>query len=163
MAQTFSFDIVSRVDRQAVADGVHQAQKEIGQRFDFKGSQSEVRLEEDKIVLVGDDDFKLKQVIDVLETKLVRRGVSLKSLEYGKVEPAAKGTVRQEAKLLAGVPMEKAKTMVKLIKGMGLKLQAQIMDEQVRVFGPKKDELQTVIAYFREHDQGLALQFVNYR
>lgn len=163
MAQNFSFDIVSKIDRQAVVDAVLQAQKEIGQRFDFKDSKSEITLGEEQIVLVGDDEFKLKQVVDVLETKLVRRGVSLKSLEYGKIEPSARGTVRQEAKLLAGIPMEKAKAMVKLIKGMGLKVQSQIMEDQVRVSGAKKDELQSVIAYFREHDQGLALQFVNYR
>ena len=165
MPQDFSFDVVSRVDLQEVANAVQQASKEIATRFDFRGSASKIELREKEleIVLVSDDDHKLKSVVDILETKLVRRGVAVKALDFGKVEPAAGGTVRQVAKIQQGIPSEKAKEIVKAIKDRKLKVQASIQADQVRVAGRSKDELQSAMAIVREGDFGLPLQFTNYR
>jgi cyclic-di-GMP-binding protein len=165
MPQDFSFDVVSKVDLQEVANAVQQASKEIATRFDFRGSASKIELsdKELEVVLVSDDEHKLKSVIDILETKLVRRGVAVKALDYGKVEPAAGGTVRQIAKIQQGIPSEKAKEIVKAIKDRKLKVQASIQADQVRVAGRSKDELQTAMAIVREGDFGLPLQFTNYR
>jgi uncharacterized protein YajQ (UPF0234 family) len=163
--QDFSFDVVSKVDLQEVANAVQQASKEIATRFDFRGSASKIELREKEleVVLVSDDEHKLKSVIDILETKLVRRGVAVKALDYGKVEPAAGGTVRQVAKIQQGIPSEKAKEIVKAIKDRKLKVQASIQADQVRVAGRSKDELQTAMAIVREGDFGLPIQFTNYR
>jgi hypothetical protein len=165
MPQDFSFDVVSKVDLQEVANAIQQASKEIATRFDFRGSASKIELREKEleVVLVSDDDHKLKSVIDILETRLVRRGVAVKALEYGKVEPAAGGTVRQVAKIQQGIPSEKAKEIVKAIKDRKLKVQASIQADQVRVAGRSKDELQTAMGIVREGDFGLPLQFTNYR
>jgi hypothetical protein len=165
MPQDFSFDVVSKVDLQEVANAIQQASKEIATRFDFRGSASKIELREKEleVVLVSDDDHKLKSVIDILETRLVRRGVAVKALEYGKVEPAAGGTVRQVAKIQQGIPSEKAKEIVKAIKDRKLKVQASIQADQVRVAGRSKDELQTAMAIVKEGDFGLPLQFTNYR
>lgn len=165
MPQDFSFDVVSKVDLQEVANAVQQASKEISTRFDFRGSASKVELREKdlELVLVSDDEHKLKSVIDILETKLVRRGVAVKALEYGKVEPAAGATVRQVAKIQQGIPSEKAKAIVKAIKDRKLKVQASIQADQVRVAGRSKDDLQTAMAVVREGEFGLPLQFTNYR
>lgn len=165
MPQDFSFDVVSKVDLQEVANAVQQASKEISTRFDFRGSASKVDLREKdlELVLVSDDEHKLKSVIDILETKLVRRGVAVKALEYGKVEPAAGATVRQLAKIQQGIPSEKAKAIVKAIKDRKLKVQASIQADQVRVAGRSKDDLQTAMAVLREGEFGLPLQFTNYR
>ena len=165
MPQDFSFDVVSKVDLQEVANAVQQASKEIATRFDFRGSASKIELREKEleVALVSDDEHKLKSVIDILETKLVRRGVAVKALDYGKVEPAAGGTVRQVAKIQQGIPSEKAKEIVKAIKDRKLKVQASIQADQVRVAGRSKDELQTAMAIVKEGDFGLPLQFTNYR
>ena len=163
MAQEFSFDIVSETEMQEVANAIQQAQKELATRFDFKGSKSSIELNHDEIVLASDDEGKLRSVKDIVETKLVRRKVSLKALDYGKVEPAAGGTVRQRAKVVQGIESEKAKAIVRTIKDAKLKVQASIQSDQVRVVSRSKDELQKAISLVRENDFAIPLQFVNYR
>lgn len=164
MAAECSFDVVSKIDLAEVRNAVTQAQKEIAQRYDFKGVVAELDLKEDQaIVLHAENDLKLKAVVDVLETKLVKRGVSIKNLEFGKLEPATKGTVRQEIKLLQGIPGDKAKVLVKVIKDAKLKVQAAIQGDQLRISGKSKDDLQEVQALLKQNDQGLELQFTNYR
>ncbi len=163
MAASNSFDVVSEVDMMEASNAVQQAMKEIRQRFDFKGSVSDITLEGETLTLHSDDESRLKAVIDVLTTKLVRRGVSLKSLEYGKIEPAAKGTVRQVVAIQRGIPTEKAKDIVKFIKGTGIRVQASIQENQVRVSGKNRDDLQAVIGSLKGQDFGLDLQFTNYR
>ena len=165
MPQDFSFDVVSKVDLQEVSNAVQQASKEIATRFDFRGSASRIELREKELelVLTSDDDHKIKSVIDILETKLVRRGVAVKAIDYGRIEPAAGGTVRQVAKIQQGIPSEKAKEIVKSIKDRKLKVQASIQSDQVRVSGRAKDQLQEAIALLKERDFGLPLQFTNYR
>jgi uncharacterized protein YajQ (UPF0234 family) len=158
-----SFDVVSDVNMMEVSNAVQQAMKENRQRFDFKGSASDITLEATTLTLLSDDEAKLKSVIDVLQTKLVKRGVSLKALEYGKIEPAAKGTVRQAVTIRRGIPSEKAKEIVKHVKTLGLKVQAQIQEDQVRISGKNRDDLQAVIQALRGRDFGLDLQFINYR
>lgn len=146
-----------------VTNAVHQAEKEIEQRFDFKNSKSSIALETDKLVLVSDDEFKLSNVVDILESKLVKRGVSLKALEYGKIQPAAGDKVRQEVKLVQGISQEKAKQINKLIKDSKIKVVSSIQGDQLRVTGKNKDDLQAVIALLRKEDVGIELQFINYR
>lgn len=163
MAQEFSFDVVSKTDMQEVANAVQQAQKELAQRFDFKGSKSSIELAAEEIVLVSDDEGKLVSVKDILETKLVRRKVALKALEYGKIEQAAGSTVRQRAKIVQGIESEKAKAIVKTIKDAKVKVQASIQADQVRVVGRSKDDLQRAMTLVRETDYGIPLQFTNYR
>ena len=163
MAQEFSFDVVSKTDMQEVANAIQQAQKEIAQRFDFKGSKSSIELSRDEITLVSDDEGKMRSVKDVVETKLVKRGVALKALDYSKIEPAAGGTLRHRAKVVQGIESEKAKAIVKAIKDAKLKVQASIQSDQVRVTGRSKDDLQKAIALIREKDFGIPLQFTNYR
>ena len=163
MAQEFSFDVVSKTDMQEVANAIQQAQKELATRFDFKGSKSAIELTADEIVLISDDEGKLRSVKDIVETRLVKRKVSLKALDYGKVEQAAGGTVRQRAKIVQGVESEKAKAIVKTIKDAKLKVQAAIQSDQVRVTGRSKDDLQKAISLVRETDFGIPLQFTNYR
>jgi len=165
MADEHSFDIASKVDLQEVLNAVQQATKEISQRFDFKGSKSSIELNKDKheITLVSDDELKLKTVVDILQTKLVKRGVSLKALQYGKVDAAAGSTVRQIVTLQQGIPIEKAKEIVKLIKDTKMKVQAEIQKDQVRVKAKKIDDLQTLIALLREKDLGIHIDFLNYR
>lgn len=165
MAQNSSFDIVSEVDMQEVDNALNQARKEIGQRYDFKDSKSSIEfVEKDKkIVVISDDDFRLKSVLDILQTKLIKRSVSVKSLKYNAVQPAANNTVRQEISLRVGIDKEDAKSIVKLIKDAKLKVQAQIMEDQVRVTGKSKDDLQDVMKLLREKDFAFAIQFVNYR
>lgn len=163
MAQEFSFDVVSKTDTQEVANAVQQAQKELAQRFDFKGSKSEITHSADEIVLVSDDETKLRSLKDILESKLVKRKVALQALDYGKLEDAALGTVRQRAKIVQGIETEKAKAIVKRIKDAKLKVQASIQSDQVRVVGRSKDDLQRAIALIKEGDFGIPLQFTNYR
>ncbi|MDA8123055.1 MAG: YajQ family cyclic di-GMP-binding protein [Deltaproteobacteria bacterium] len=158
-----SFDIVSVVDMQEVDNAVNQAIKEIGQRYDFKGSKSRITLEKDGIKLLSDDDFRLKAVVDVLQSKFVRRGISLKALQYGKVEPASGGLVRQAITIQQGISKEKGREIVALVKGTKLKVQSQIQDEQVRVTGKNLDDLQEVIAMLKAKDLGVEMQFVNFR
>ena len=163
MPQDFSFDVVSKTDMQEVANAVQQAQKELSQRFDFKGSKSSIELTPEEIVLVSDDEGKLRSVRDILEGRLVKRHVALKALDYGKVEDAALGTVRQKAKIVQGIESEKAKAIVKSIKDAKLKVQASIQSDQVRVTGRSKDDLQRAQAIIKENDFGIPLQFTNYR
>lgn len=158
-----SFDIVSKVDMQEIDNAVNQALKEILQRYDFKGTHNEIKLENDAIVLVGADDYKLDAVIDVLKGKLVKRKVSPKCLDYGKKEPASGGAVRQRVAIVQGISKDKGKEIVKRIKNSKLKVQAQIMDDQVRVSGKKIDDLQAVIKLLKGEDLGVELQFVNMR
>lgn len=163
MAVENSFDIVSRIDRQEVSNAIQQALKEIHQRFDFKGSKSSIDLQEEKIVLVSDNDFKLKAVTDILEQKLVKRGVPLKGLAFGKIEPSAQGTVRQEITLQQGISADKAREIIKSIKETKLKVQCSINGDFVRVSGRDRDTLQNVIAHLRAVDFAIHMQFVNYR
>ena len=163
MAQEFSFDVVSKTDMQEVTNAIQQAQKELAQRFDFKGSKSTIELSAEEIVLVSDDEGKLRSVKDIVETKLVKRGVHLKALEYGKIEDAAGSTVRQKAKIVQGIEIEKAKAIVKAIKDAKIKVQASIQSDQVRVTGRAKDDLQKAIALVKGQDFGIPVQFTNYR
>jgi hypothetical protein len=165
MADTFSFDIVSEVNLQEVDNAVNQARKEIGQRYDFKGSKSSIELntKEKTLALVSDDEFKLKSVVDVLEDKLIKRGVPIKALDFGTVEQAAGNTVRQAVTLRVGIDKENAKTIVKMIKDLKLKVQAQIMDDQIRVSGKNKDDLQAAMKAVRSADLTFAVHFTNYR
>jgi uncharacterized protein YajQ (UPF0234 family) len=163
MPQDFSFDIVSKTEMQEVSNAVQQAQKELAQRFDFKGSKSSIEFTAEEIVLVSDDEGKMRSVKDILESKLVKRGVSLKALDYAALEQAAGGTVRQKAKIIQGIEIEKAKAIVKAIKEAKLKVQASIQSEQVRVTGRAKDDLQKAMAVVKAHDYGIPLQFTNYR
>lgn len=163
MPQDFSFDIVSKTEMQEVTNAVQQAQKELAQRFDFKGSKSSIELAAEEIVLVSDDEGKLRSVKDILESKLVKRGVSLKALDYAVLEQAAGGTVRQKIKIVQGIEIEKAKAIVKAIKEAKLKVQASIQSDQVRVTGRAKDDLQKAMAVVKGNDYGVPLQFTNYR
>ena len=163
MAKDSSFDIVSEVNMQEVMNAVNQAKKEISQRYDFKGSKTEVSLDDSSIKIVTEDDFRLKSVIDVLKTRLGSRKVAIKNLEYGKLEDASGGMVRQVITIRQGIETEKAKAIVKDIKNAKLKVQASIQGDQVRVSGKNKDDLQAVIGMLREKDYGLELQFINYR
>ncbi len=159
-----TFDIVSKIDLQEVSNAIQQTMKEVHQRFDLKGSNSEVRLEgKDKLVLTSSDEFKLKAVNDVLQQKLVKRGVPLKGLTYGKIEPAAGSTARQEVSLQQGIPIEKAREIVKTIKQSKLKVQASIQSDMVRVSGRDRDTLQDVIKLLKQSDFGIDMQFTNYR
>ena len=163
MAKEFSFDVVSKADINEVRNAVNMTQKEIATRYDFKKSASSVALEDETIVLTSDNDGKLKQVIDVLEDKLVRRKVPLKALQYGKVEEALGGTVRQRAPIAQGIPDEKAKAMNKLLRQQFKKVKVQIQGDTVRVFSGSKDELQAAMGALRDEDWGIPVQFVNYR
>lgn len=163
MPQDFSFDVVSQTDMQEVNNAVQQARKELGTRFDFKGSKSEIDLSGEEIVLLSDDEQKLKSVRDILQDKLVKRKVSLKALDYQKVEQAALGTVRQRIKIQQGIESEKAKAVVRTLKDAKLKVQAAIQGDQVRVTGRSKDDLQRAIQLLKGADFGLPLQFINYR
>lgn len=158
-----SFDIVSKVDMQEIDNAVNQTVKEIAQRYDFKGSKSEVTLEKDSIKVLSDDDFKLKAVIDILQSKCVKRGISLKSLLYNKVETASGGMVRQIITIQQGISKEKGKEVISVIKDTKLKVQGQIQDDQVRVTGKNIDDLQEVIKLLKSKDLGVELQFVNFR
>jgi hypothetical protein len=163
VAKELSFDVVSQVDMNEVHNAVQMAQKELATRFDFKKSVSKITLEGDAIVLVSDDQGKLKSVVDVLEEKLVRRKVPIKALDYGKVEDALGGTVRQHVGLKVGLSDEKARAINKLIRKEFKKVKVNIQGDSLRVVSAKKDELQAVMALLREQDFGQPLQFVNYR
>jgi uncharacterized protein YajQ (UPF0234 family) len=163
MAQQNSFDIVSQVDIAEVKNALDQAMKEVRQRFDFKGSKAEVRLEGDELILAAEDETKLRNMNDILQQKLVRRSVPLKALSYGRIEPAAGGTVRRHAAIQQGIPSDKAKEIVKFIKDAKLKVQAAIQGDTVRVTGRDRDILQDVIAQLKTKDFGINMQYTNYR
>jgi uncharacterized protein YajQ (UPF0234 family) len=163
MAQQNSFDVVSEVDRAEVMNAINQTMKEVRQRFDFKDSKAAVALEDKDLVLTAEDETKLRNMNDILQQKLVRRGVPLKALSYGDPEPAAGGTVRQRATIQQGIPQEKAKEVVRFIKDSKAKVQASIQGEMVRVSGKDRDTLQQVIASLKGKDFGINMQFTNYR
>lgn len=164
MAQQNTFDIVSNIEHTEVVNSINQAMKEVQTRFDFKGSKSNIETEgEDAIILASDDEYKLKSLNDILQTKFVKRGVPLKGLTYGKIEQALGGTVRQRITLQQGIPQDKAKEIVKFIKDTKLKVQVSIQGDLVRVAGKDRDILQEVIAALRGHDFGIDMQFTNYR
>lgn len=163
MAKDNSFDIVSKTDLAEVGNAIHQTSKEIGQRFDFKGSKAKVELSGKELVMTAEDETKLRNMNDILQSKLVKRGVSLKALEYQRVEPAAGGTVRQSIKIQQGIPTDKAKEVVKFIKDGKYKVQASIQGEIVRVSGKDRDTLQSVIAALKAKDFGIDMQFDNFR
>lgn len=163
MAKENSFDIVSKTNLAEVQNAINQTRKELSQRFDFKGSKALVSLHNGELIISAEDDTRLRNLDDVLQSKLVKRGVSLKALSYGPKEPAAGGTVRQIVTIQQGIPMEKAKEIVKLIKGMKLKVQASIQGESVRVSGKSRDALQEVISELKKKDFGIDMSVDNYR
>lgn len=163
MASDHSFDIVSKLDMQEVRNAVDQATREIGTRFDFKGSASRIDLDDGGITLTSDDEGKLKSVVKVLEDRMVKRGIAISALDYQPVEPATGATVRQKVALKQGVPTDTARQIVKQIKQMKIKVQAAIQGDQVRVSGKKRDDLQQVQQAVKSADYGLPIQFENYR
>lgn len=166
MAKNATFDITSKVDLQEVDNAVNQARKEVAQRYDFKGVTAELEFDakEGVFKLLADDDYKLTALIDVLQSKLIKRGVPIRNLDYGTVEQAFGGKSRQQVTLLQGIPTDKAREIVKAIKGAGFKkVQAQIQEDEVRVQSPSIDELQAVIAMLKKEDFGIELQFANFR
>jgi uncharacterized protein YajQ (UPF0234 family) len=165
MAETFSFDIVSEVNLQEVDNALNQARKEIIQRYDFKGSKTTIDFnqKENTVTLISDDEFKVKAVLDIVQSKMIKRGVPLKALRYSSIEPAAGGTARLIITLQAGIDQDKSREIVKMIKGSKLKVQAAIQDKQVRVSGKSKDDLQAVMKMLRDADLDFAMQFTNYR
>jgi len=163
MAQQNSFDIVSQVDRAEINNALDQTMKEVRQRFDFKGSAAAVVAEGDELILTAEDETKLRNMNDVLQQKLVRRSVPLKALSYGRIEPAAGGTVRQHVAIQQGIPTDKAKEVVKFIKETKAKVQASIQGDVVRVTGKDRDTLQDIIAQLKAKDFNINMQFTNYR
>jgi uncharacterized protein YajQ (UPF0234 family) len=165
MGQQNSFDIVSELNLQEIDNALNQARKEISQRYDFKDSKTFVEFnpKEKQIILQSGDEFHLKNALDVIQSRMVKRGISLKALRYNAVEPAAGGTVRQNISLQIGISKDDARQVVKMIKESKIKVQAQIMDDQVRVTGKNKDDLQSIIKMLRDADLPFAMQFVNYR
>ncbi len=163
MAKENSFDIVSKTDYAEVTNAINQTTKEVSQRFDFKGSKSTVELQQKDLMLSAEDETKLRNMNDILQSKLLKRGISLKALDYQTIEPAAGGTVRQLVKVQQGIPIEKAKEVVKYIKDAKLKVQASIQGETVRVSGKDRDTLQDTIAKLKANDFGIDMQFDNFR
>ena len=162
MAKDSSFDIVSQVDMQEMSNAVNQTEKEISQRYDFRGSIASIELE-DKAIKIAEDDYKLNAIIDILRARMAKRGLSLRSLELGKIEDAAKGSVRQMLTIKQGISKENAKKIIAAIKATKLKVNTQMQGEQVRVSGAKKDDLQAVIQTLKAGDFGIDLQFINMR
>src|SRR5271166_2100273 len=158
-----SFDVVSRVDPQELDNALNQTRKEIAGRFDFKNSKTEIEETPKTITIVSDDELKMKNVLDILQSKATKRGISLKAFEYGKVEPAAGQTVRQVITVKSGIPKDKSKPLIDAIKAAKLKVQAQYQDEQIRISGKSKDDLQKAQQLLRSLDYDLPLQFINYR
>ena len=163
MAKDNSFDIVSKVDHAEITNAINQTIKEVRQRFDFKGSNANVQQEEKELILTAEDETRLRNMNDILQQKLVRRSVPLKAFTYGKIEPAAGGTVRQHVEIQQGIPQDKAKEIVKFIKDSKLKVQAAIQGDTVRISGRDRDTLQDVIATLKARDFGIDMQFTNYR
>jgi uncharacterized protein YajQ (UPF0234 family) len=158
-----SFDIVSKMDIQELNNAINQAEKEIATRFDFKNSKSKIELEKEELAIVSDDEFKLQNVLDILHSKMAKRGISLKNLEYGKVESGAASTVRQRIKLKQGIDQDNAKKINILIRDCKLKVKSQIQGDQIRVTGKSKDDLQQLIQLLRKAELPLELQFLNFR
>ena len=163
MASESSFDVVSRVDQQELDNALNQTRKEIENRFDFKNSKTSIEFDGKKITLVSDDELKMRNVVDVLQGKAVRRGIDIKAFDMGEIEPAANGTVRRILALRSGIPKDPSRALMAHIKGLKLKVNAQYQDEQIRVSSKNKDDLQKVITALKAMDFELPLQFVNYR
>ncbi|RKN86454.1 YajQ family cyclic di-GMP-binding protein [Paenibacillus ginsengarvi] len=163
MSSESSFDIVSSIDMQELNNAIQQAEKEIASRFDFKGSKSSIALDKNELVVSSDDEYKLNSVLDVLHSKMVKRGISLKNLQYGKIEPAASSTVRQRIGLKQGIDQENAKKINVIIRDSKLKIKSQIQGDQLRVSGKNKDDLQKAIQMIRQAGVPLDLQFINFR
>ena len=163
MAKDCSFDIISKIDKMEVQNAVQMAIKEISTRYDFKGSKSDIQLNEDILTLISDDEFKLNQLKDVLISKLIKRNVPIKNLDEQKIEAGSQNTVRQNILLVSGIDKDNAKKINQAIKESKLKVKSQIQDEQIRITGKSKDELQQVIALLKQKDLPIELQFVNYR
>ena len=163
MAKSNSFDVVSKTDLNEVLNAINQVMKEVRTRFDFKGSRSQVELEQHSIVLLADDEYKLRSLTEILEQKLVKRGVSLKALSYGKLEDSSGGTVKQVISIQQGIPIEKARDINKFVRNLKLKVQASIQGDTVRISGRDRDALQTVIRELKEEDFGIDMHFTNYR
>ncbi len=163
MAVENSFDVACKIDMQEVTNALDQARREIETRYDLKGSKNEIVLDKTDITVTAADDMKLRAVVDILQSRLHKRGVPLKALTYGTVEQAAGGVLRQKISLQQGIPIEKAREIVRLIKDTKIRVQASIQADQVRVSGKNRDDLQTIIALLRDKDLGIALQFTNYR
>lgn len=163
MAKSNSFDVVSKTDLNEVLNAINQVMKEVTTRFDFKGSRSQVQLDQHSIVLLADDDYKLRSLTEILEQKLVKRGVSLKALSYGKLEEASGGAIRQVVAIQQGIPIEKAREINKFVRNLKLKVQASIQGDTVRVSGRDRDALQEVIQKLKEEDFGIDMHFTNYR
>ena len=163
MPSDSSFDVVSRIDEQELENALNQARKEIAGRFDFKNSKTSIENTPKEITIVSDDELKLKNVVDIVQSRAVKRGISIKAFDYGKVEPAAQGTVRQKITLRTGIPKDKSKPLFDAIKSSKLRVNAQYQDEQIRISAKSKDDLQKVIALLQKLDYELPLQFVNYR
>ena len=163
--QNFSFDIVSEVNLQEVDNAINQAKKELFNRYDFKGSDSSIEYNRDekKITLITTDDFKLRSLKDIVLTKAAKRNISAKAITFKEPEKVFGGNLKQIAEITTGIPKDKARELVKIIKGLGLKLQSQIEGEKVRVFSPKKDDLQVVIQHLKGIDFSIPLNFNNYR
>ncbi|MCB0832409.1 MAG: YajQ family cyclic di-GMP-binding protein [Bacteroidetes bacterium] len=158
-----SFDVVSKIDMQEVTNAVQQAQKEIATRYDFRGSKSSIEQTKEELVILADDDFKMKAVIDILQGKLIKRGISPKALKFGKQEEASGGMVRMHIKMQQGIEQEQAKKIAATVKDLKMKVQASIQGDQVRISGKDKDDLQKVIQVLKDKEFDFALQFDNYR
>lgn len=162
-AKDSSFDVVSRVDPQEVRNAVQQAQKELANRYDFKGSKCDIEFEKDQITLVADDEFKMNQLKDILITKLLKRGIDMRQIGYGKEEQASHMTIRQKVEFKTGIATDDAKKLAKQIKDKGLKVTTQIVGEELRVASASKDELQKAIAFLKSLELSFPIDFVNYR
>jgi uncharacterized protein YajQ (UPF0234 family) len=163
MAADSSFDVVSRVDAQELENALNQARKEIAGRFDFKNSVSSIENTDKDITILADDDLKLKNVIDIIQSKATKRGIDIKAFDYQRVEQATQGAVRQKIVLRTGIPKDKSKPLMEAIKNAKLKVNAQYQDEQIRVTGKSRDDLQKIQSLLKSLDYELPLQFVNYR
>jgi cyclic-di-GMP-binding protein len=163
MSSESSFDIVSKLDLQEMNNAITQAMREIETRFDFKGSKSDIKLEKDELVILSDDEYKLRSVIDILQSKMTKRGLSIKNLDYGKIEAASMGSVRQRVKVKQGVDQDNAKKINVLIRDSKLKVKSQIQGDQIRVTGKNRDDLQQIIQLLRAAELSIELQFINYR
>lgn len=163
MAKDSSFDVVSQIELHEVDNAIAQALKEIANRYDFKGSKSEIRREEDHLIIISDSEYKLESVIDVVQTKFIKRNIPLKSMSYGKIESASGGLVRQKVDLIQGIDQENAKKIGKIIKDAKIKVQVQIQGDQLRISGKNRDDLQAAIQLVKEASLAIDVQFINYR
>ena len=163
MASESSYDIVSKMDMQELTNAIDQTEREIANRFDFKGSKSELKLEKDTLVVLSDDEYKLNAVIDILQSKMIKRGLPIKNLDYGKIEPASLGAVRQRIGLKSGIDQENAKKINVLIRDAKLKVKSQIQGDQIRVTGKSKDDLQQIMQLLRKADLTVDVQFTNFK